>query len=196
MSKNKTVILPILDCREVYDDIYLGIPLNKEKKYIDSKCVTKISLVLFNILKETQIENLEGFEMKKEKLTGYKNVAVIRTDNGIIDYHFAIFDDGVDYHPGDKVMVSGNDRIQTIKEVITAEEAKERFGGDIIAEVIGRIDTAAYDMRVEKRKEAKRIKDEMDKKVKEMDELLKYEMYAKQSPEFLALLDQYKELVK
>ena len=36
----------------------------------------------------------------------------------------------------------------------------------------------------------------MDKKVKEMDELLKYEMYAKQSPEFLALLDQYKELVK
>lgn len=55
---------------------------------------------------------------------------------------------------------------------------------------------AAYDKRVERRKEAKRIKAEMDKKIKEIDELLKYEMYAKQSPEFLALLDQYKELLK
>ena len=134
--------------------------------------------------------------MKKEKLTGYKKVAVIQTDGCGYNYNFAIYDDGVDYCPGDKVMVSGNDRIQTIEEVITAEEAKERFGGDIDAQVIGRIDTTAYDKRVEKGKEAKRIKDEMDKKVKEMDELLKYEMYAKQSPEFLTLLDQYKELVK
>ena len=134
--------------------------------------------------------------MKKEKLTGYKKVAVIRTDGGINDYHFAIYDDGVDYCPDDKVMVSSNDRIQVIREVITPEEAKERFDGDITAEVIGRIDTTAYFKRIKKRKEAKRIKDEMDKKVKEMDELLKYEMYAKQSPDFLALLDQYKELVR
>ena len=196
MSKNKTVILPILDCEKVYGDICFGISLNQEKKYINSKYVTKISLALFNILKETQIENMEESEMKQEKLTGYTKVAVIKTDGGIGNYHFAIYDDGVDYHPGDKVMVSGNDRIQTIEEVITAEEAKERFGGDIIAEVIGRIDTAAYDKRVEKRKEAKRIKEEMDKTVKEIDELLKYEMYAKQSPEFLALLNKYKELVQ
>lgn len=196
MSKNKTVILPILDCREVYGNIFFGISLNKEKKYIGSKHVTKISLALFNILKETQIENLGGFEMKKEKLAGYKKVAVIRTDGGINDYHFAIYDDGVDYHPGDKVIVTGNNKIQEISEIITPEEAKDRFDKDIIAEVIGRIDTTAYDKRVEKRKEAKRIKEEMDKKVKEMDELLKYEMYAKQSPEFLSLLNQYKELVR
>lgn len=158
---------------------------------LDGTIVKNITADFLDFLSEGDVMN-----MKKEKLTGYKKVAVIRTDGGINDYHFAIYDDGVDYCPGDKVMVSGNDRIQTIKEVITAEEAKERFGGDIIAEVIGRIDTAAYDKRVEKRKEAKRIKEEMDKKVKEMDELLKYEMYAKQSPEFLALLDQYKELVK
>lgn len=172
--------------------------IGTEELYIKDDYVEKISKYKLRKIKKesTQIMTLEEILMKKEKLTGYKNVAVIRTDNGITDYHFAIYDDGVDYCPGDKVMVSGNDRIQTIKEVITAEEAKERFDGDIIAEVIGRIDTTAYDKRVEKRKEAKRIKDEMDKKVKEMDELLKYEMYAKQSPEFLALLDQYKELVK
>lgn len=134
--------------------------------------------------------------MKKEKLTGYKNVAVIQTDGCGYNYNFAIYDDGVDYCPGDKVMVSGNDKIQTIKEVITPEEAKERFCGDITAEVIGRIDATAYYKRIKKRKEAKRIKDEMDKKVREMDELLKYEMYAKQSPEFLSLLNQYKELVR
>ena len=196
MPKNKTVILPILDCEKVYGDICFGISLNQEKKYINSKYVTKISLALFNILKETQIANMEESEMKQEKLTGYTKVAVIKTDGCISNYHFAIYDDGVYYRPGDKVMVSGNDRIQVIEEIITPDEAKERFDGDIIAEVIGRIDTIAYDRRVKKRKEAKQIKEEMDKKVKEMDELLKYEMYAKQSPEFLALLDKYKELVK
>ena len=165
---------------------YITIELLNSKQIIKN-----IPFGNYEIIKEGDVMN-----MKKEKLTGYKKVAVIQTDGCGYNYNFAIYDDGVDYCPGDKVMVSGNDRIQTIKEVITAEEAKERFGGDSIAEVIGRIDTTAYDKRVEKRKEAKRIKEEMDKKVKEMDELLKYEMYAKQSPEFLALLDQYKELVK
>ena len=165
---------------------YITIELLNSKQIIKN-----IPFGNYEIIKEGDIIN-----MKKEKLTGYKKVAVIQTDGCGYNYNFAIYDDGVDYCPGDKVMVSGNDRIQTIEEVITAEEAKERFGGDIVAEVIGRIDTTAYDKRVEKRKEAKRIKDEMDKKVKEMDELLKYEMYAKQSPEFLTLLDQYKELVK
>lgn len=165
---------------------YITIELLNSKQIIKN-----IPFGNYEIIKEGDVMN-----MKKEKLTGYKNVAVIRTDNGITDYYFAIYDDGVYYRPGDKVMVSGNDRIQVIEEIITPDEAKERFDGDIIAEVIGRIDTIAYDRRVKKRKEAKQIKEEMDKKVKEMDELLKYEMYAKQSPEFLALLDQYKELVK
>lgn len=165
---------------------YITVELLNSKQIIKN-----IPFGSYEILKEGDV-----FNMKKEKLTGYKKVAVIQTDGCGYNYNFAIYDDGIDYCPGDKVMVSGNERIQTIKEVITPEEAKERFGGDITAEVIGRINTAAYDKRVEKRKEAKRIKEEMDKKVKEMDELLKYEMYAKQSPEFLALLDQYKELVK
>lgn len=167
------------------DDTLITIEL------LDGTIVENITADFIDFLSEGDVLN-----MKKEKLTGYKKVAVIQTDGCGYNYNFAIYDDGVDYCPGDKVMVSGNDRIQIIKEVITPEEAKERFGGDITAEVIGRINTAAYDKRVEKRKEAKRIKEEMDKKVKEMDELLKYEMYAKQSPEFLALLDQYKELVK
>lgn len=167
------------------DDTLITIEL------LDGTIVENITADFIDFLSEGDVLN-----MKKEKLTGYKKVAVIQTDGCGYNYNFAIYDDGVDYCPGDKVMVSGNDRIQIIKEVITPEEAKERFGGDITAEVIGRINTATYDKRVEKRKEAKRIKEEMDKKVKEMDELLKYEMYAKQSPEFLALLDQYKELVK
>lgn len=174
-------------------------PIGYEEKYHPAQYnwqYDRYLTLVYDSVKKISNKEGEVMSMKKEKLTGYKKVAVIRTDGGINDYHFAIYDDGIDYCPGDKVMVSGNNRIQTIKEVITSEEAKERFGGDITAEVIGRIDTTAYDKRVEKRKEVKRIKDEMDKKVKEMDELLKYEMYAKQSPEFLALLDQYKELVR
>lgn len=174
-------------------------PIGYEEKYHPAQYnwqYDRYLTLVYDSVKKISNKEGEVMSMKKEKLTGYKKVAVIRTDGGINDYHFAIYDDGVDYHPGDKVIVTGNNKIQEISEIITPEEAKNRFDKDIIAEVIGRIDTTAYDKRVEKRKEAKRIKDEMDKKVKEMDELLKYEMYAKQSPEFLALLDKYKELVK
>lgn len=159
---------------------------------LNSKHIIKnIPFGNFEIIKEG-----DALNMKQEKLTGYTKVAVIKTDGGISNYHFAIYDDGVDYHPGDKVIVTGNNKIQEIAEIITPAESKAIFGKDIIAEVIGRIDTTAYDKRVEKRKEAKWIKEEMDKRVKEIDDMLKYEMYAKQSPEFLALLDKYKELVK
>lgn len=193
INTNELVICPIIKEGFFGYWFYTG-----KESYISDDYVKKISKrkSLQIKRKSMKIVTLEESEMKQEKLTGYTKVAVIKTDGCISNYHFAIYDDGVDYHPGDKVIVTGNNKIQEISEIITPEEAKDRFDKDIIAEVIGRIDTTAYDKRAEKRKEAKRIKEEMDKKVKEMDELLKYEMYAKQSPEFLSLLNQYKELVR
>lgn len=196
--------------------IFPYVRIHKDGSVLDG-CIGKLiecifdeigdTLITIELLDGTIVENIiadsidllsEGdvMNMKQEKLTGYTKVAVIKTDGGISNYHFAIYDDGVDYHPGDKVIVTGNNKIQEIAEIITPAESKAIFGKDIIAEVIGRIDTTAYDKRVEKRKEAKWIKEEMDKRVKEIDDMLKYEMYAKQSPEFLALLNKYKELVK
>lgn len=126
------------------------------------------------------------------KLTGYVAVAVV--ENCGKGYHYAIYDDGVIYKDGDKVIVSGSNTIKTIKEIIRPEEAKNRYGGNITAEVICRLDTKFYDERVRKRREAEKTKNEMDKLIKEMDEINKYEMYAKQNPELQTLLQKFKEL--
>lgn len=129
------------------------------------------------------------------KLTGYSKVAAINIGCGT--YHFAIYDDGFDYQPGDTVYVSGNgDKIGTITEIMTAEEASNRFNKNITAEVICKVFTSAYDKRVEKRKNAEKIRKKMDSVIKQMDEENKYEMYAERNPELKGLLEVYKELVR
>lgn len=135
-------------------------------------------------------KEMEDFTMKK--LDGYEKVAVIK--QGCKDYFYAIYDDGNEYEIGDKVIVSGNITIQEIKEVISIDEAKLRYKGNITAEIITKLNTKAYDSRVEKRKQTEELKKEMDKIIKEMDEVNKYEMYAKQNPELKKLLDKFNEL--
>ena len=132
------------------------------------------------------------------KLEGYKKVAVIKL--GYTDYHYAIYNDGTDYQVGDRVLVSGgasgnwNDTI--ISDIITEDEFHEKCKKNITAEVICKIDTSAYDKRVANRKEAEKLKKEMNKKISELDELNKYKYYAEQNPELEAMFNRLKELVE
>ena len=129
----------------------------------------------------------------KTKLTGYKQVAEIRQDYGT--YYFAIYDDGRKYNPGDKVLVTHNNQIQTINDVLDLDEAKKRYAGDLTAEIIAYVDTSAYEERVEKRKAAEKLKKDMDKVIKQMEENNKYEMYAERNPKLKEMLDTYKKLI-
>lgn len=133
------------------------------------------------------------------KLTGYYAVAVIEEGTGCCkrDYYYAIFNDGNTYKAGDQVLVScSNNDVLEIKDIITVEEAKEKGRKDITAEIICRVDTSAYDQRIENRKKAEKLKKDMDAVIKQMDATKKYEMYAAENPELAALLDQYRELTK
>ena len=150
---------------------------------------------------------IESEDNNMAKLEGYKAVAVIEEGTGYYgitkDYHYAIFDDGNTYKIGDEVLVSGtNKSILKIKNIITPEEAKEKGRKDITAEVICKVDTSAYDKRVEERKEkakrkkeADKIKKQMDKMITEMDQTKRYEMYAIDNPELAEKLKVYKELI-
>ena len=129
------------------------------------------------------------------KLTGYKAVAVIKQGYAFKHYHFAIYDDGFDYQPGDKVILSNSNDIWTINEIITPEEATARYNKNITAEVVCKVDTNSYEKRVQKRKAIEKLKRDMDKKIKEMDESKKYEMYAAESPDLKNMLEAYKALV-
>lgn len=129
------------------------------------------------------------------KLTGYKAVAVIKQGYAFKHYHFAIYDDGFDYQPGDKVILSNSNDIWTINEIITPEEATARYNKNITAEVVCKVDTNSYEKRVQKRKAIEKLKRDMDKKIKEMDESKKYEMYAAENPDLKNMLEAYKALV-
>lgn len=148
---------------------------------------------LLNIIKSEE----ENEQMAK--LTGYYAVAVIEevTCCCKTDYYYAVFDDGNTYKAGDQVLVSGcNKDVLTIKEILTVPEAEVKYNKNITAEIICRVDTSAYDQRVENRKKAEKLKKDMDAIIKQMDVTKKYEMYATENPELAALLDQYKELTK
>lgn len=74
-----------------------------------------------NLKEEEESKNMAA-------LTGFKAVAVIEQGTGCYkkDYHYAIYDDGTTYMPGDKVYVSGtsNTCILKIKEIITPKKLR------------------------------------------------------------------------
>lgn len=158
--------------------------------------------MIFEVEKQYLTHLLYKLEEENEqmaKLTGYYAVAVIEEGTGYCkkDYYYAVFDDGNTYKAGDQVLVSGcNKDVLTIKEILTVPEAKEKGRKDITTEIICRVDTSAYDQRVENRKKAEKLKKDMDAVIKQMDVTKKYEIYATENPELAALLDQYKELTK
>ena len=134
---------------------------------------------------------MKGREENIMKLTGFNKVAVI--EMSCTDYHFALYDD--DIQAGDDVLVTNNVNLLKVKEVITREEAKERYPKDITAEVKCKVDLSAYETRVENRKKAEKLRKEMDRKIAEMDEMNKYVLYAEKNPELAKMLEEYRELV-
>lgn len=150
-------------------------------------------------VKEKNIEKVNCFKMRGDRkvmpgLTDYKQVAVIQ--QGGREYYFAIYEDGYNYQSGDRVVVTGNNCIQTIREIITPEEVVQRFKQNITAEIICPVDTLSYEIRIRKRKKVEELLKKMDQIITEMDKTERYEMYADRNPELKQLLDQYKELMK
>ena len=124
---------------------------------------------------------LKGYYAVAETVQGYGG-----------KYYYAIYNDGNTYKTGDMVIVSGAcGDVLEIKNILTPEEITR----NITAEVICKVDTSAYDYRVQKRKKADKLKKEMDKIIKKMDESKKYELYAEENSELAEMLNEYKALV-
>lgn len=154
-----------------------------------------VSLALY----KKDIVIIEREDNNMAKLEGYYAVAGTKEGYYGKKYFYAIYDDGKTYKAGDKIVVSGaNNGVLTIEEIITPDECNI----NITAEVICKVDTSAYDKRVEERKEkaerkkeADKIKKQMDKMITEMDQTKRYEMYANDNPELAEKLKAYKELI-
>lgn len=124
------------------------------------------------------------------KLTGYYEVA--ETNQGCGRY-YAIYKDQNHYKVGDKILVSGAcSSVLTITAILTPEEVKGKV--NITAEVICKVDTEAYEKRVEERKKKVQLKKELDKKLKELVSENQYEWAAEKNPEFAKMLEEYKKI--
>ena len=186
---------------------YVGLDpvINKLKGTVVEDISTKFAKVEFDggliltVKKINLVKINESEDNNMAKLEGYKAVAVTKEGCYGKKYYYAIYSDGETYKVGDKIVVSGiNKDIITIEEIITPEECNV----NITAEVICKVDTLAYDKRVEERKykaerkkEADKIKKQMDKMITEMDQTKRYEMYANDNPELAEKLKVYKELI-
>ena len=186
---------------------YVGFDpvINKLKGTVVEDISTKFAKVEFDggliltVKKINLVKINESEDNNMAKLEGYKAVAVTKEGCYGKKYSYAIYDDGEVYKAGDKIVVSGSNKdILTIEEILTPEECNR----NITAEVICKVDTSAYDKRVEERKEkaerkkeADKIKKQMDKMITEMDQTKRYEMYANDNPELAEKLKVYKELI-
>ena len=141
----------------------------------------------FIFINEKENENMAA-------LTGYAAVAVIEQGCYNKEYYYAIYADGYNYKVGDKVLVSNNNDIWTIKRLLTVQQAADEHKAVITAEVVTHVDNSAYLERIEQRKEAAAIKKDMDKIIKQMDEQMKYDIYAEENPELKKMLERYREL--
>lgn len=128
------------------------------------------------------------------KLEGFSRVAVVNYGGGYHNYHFAIYDDGIDYQVGDMVVVSGGSTLVKIQEIIDVEEAHARFDKAITAEVVGKVDTTAYDKRVAQREEKERLQRAINRKKQEIRNKLTDEFLASKDPEFAEMLKRYESL--
>lgn len=121
-------------------------------------------------------------------LSNFKKLATTTLDGK--EYMFAIYEDGVEYAPGDTVMVSGATREITIERIISVEELEPNV--KIRAEVIAKIEKsalAAYKRREENRRELQSLNSSINNIITCMrKEDPDYEYYAAKNPVLKILL--------
>lgn len=125
-------------------------------------------------------------------------IRFIEGSNTSKDYDCALFDNNLGV--GDHVVVKSANHgfgLAKITEIVSDDCVTQAMLDYCNAgrEVVSGFDMSAYEERLEKRKIAKQLKADMNKKMKEMQELAMFEMMAEKNPELKDMLDKYKELV-
>ena len=129
---------------------------------------------------------------------GNYEVAMVKFVQGMNttkEYAFALFDNTVCVN--DTVLVdTANGYGVAVVINIHTKEGYEELGCSLpTREVICKIDFSAFDERKAKREKAIKLKKDMDKMVKSLQEIAVFELLAEKSPELKAMLEEYKSVV-
>ena len=131
---------------------------------------------------------------KEYFMVKYNKIAVISfMDGNSKSFKYALYDDNVQVD--DLVVVmTGHHGMSTAKvnAVIDADDTPITDNRQVIC----RIDMTAYQARIEKAKQMKKIKEKMDAKVKHLQDMAIYEMLSESDDELKTLLSEYKGLIQ
>jgi len=130
------------------------------------------------------------------KIEKYLNTAVVKflkadgsleTENSV--YNYANFDP--DLHVGNLCAVMTAHHGMSLAQVV---EIKPDNDVPLTREIVARIDPTAYFMRVEYRKKAAALKQKMQARAKQLQDISLYKILAAEDPEMKQLLDEYTAL--
>lgn len=141
------------------------------------------------------VDNKMMFGGNKNMLVGSYNVAMVKFVQGtntVKGYAFALFDNNIGVDDLVLCDTSSGYGVAKVTEIIPQNEYE---GASVTKEIICKVDFTDFEQRKENREKAKKLKVEMDKKIKDLQELTLYEMMAEKCPELREMLDMYKKLV-
>lgn len=146
---------------------------------------------------KTIFDNIKGD--KDMSVKGNYNVALVKFVEGVYTdklYAFALFDDGIFVEDTVLVDTANGYKVVVIQEIHGKADYEELGSVLPTKEVICKIDFTAFDERKAKRAKAAKLKTDMNKMVKSLQEVAVFELLAEKSPELKAMLEEYKSLAE
>lgn len=144
----------------------------------------------------------ETYEKTKETndmaVTGNYEVAMVRFVQGMNttkEYAFALFDPNVAIDDTVLVDTANGYGVAVVCNTHTKDDYEQLGCALPTREVICKIDFTAFDERKAKRAKAAKLKTDMDKMVKSLQEIAVFELLAEKSPELKAMLEEYKSVI-
>lgn len=118
-------------------------------------------------------------------------VKFIQGANATKGYAFALFDNDIGVDDFVLCDTAYGYNVARVIEVMP----QDTYEGKVTKEIICKVDFADFETRKANREKAKKLKAEMDKKIKNLQEVAVYEMMAEKCPELKEMLDAYKKLI-
>lgn len=143
-----------------------------------------------------ELSNIKSENEEREEILMFKNYATVEVafPGNPTTYSHACYDPEI--KEGDLVVVNTGHHGFALANVVSIPDEEHKREVQFGREVICRVDTSKFNARVEARKRVAELKREMEKRMREAQELALYEMLAEKDPTLKGMLDEYKSIVE
>ena len=142
------------------------------------------------------VKSIKSENKEREEIPMFKNYTTVEVafPGNPTTYSHACYDPEI--KEGDLVVVNTGHHGFALANVVSIPDEENKREVQFGREVICRVDTSKFNARVEARKRVAELKREMEKRMREAQELALYEMLAEKDPTLKGMLDEYKAIVE